>query len=80
MAQKRKRKEKDDWVQVQVARLEAQLEERRVELQQRLCQGNDESDRFGQTVADMLRRVPEDHRAQAMFDVSKILFEWQQKK
>ncbi|KTG41953.1 hypothetical protein cypCar_00043415 [Cyprinus carpio] len=67
MAQKRKRKEKDDWVQVQVARLEAQLEERRVELQQRLCQGNDESDRFGQTVADMLRRVPEDHRAQAMF-------------
>ncbi|XP_042607267.1 uncharacterized protein LOC122142017 [Cyprinus carpio] len=64
---KRKRKEIDDWVQVQVARLEAQLEERRVELQQRLCQGNDESDRFGQTVADMLRRVPEDHRAQAMF-------------
>ncbi|CAM4596822.1 unnamed protein product [Leuciscus chuanchicus] len=80
MAQKRKRKEQDDWVQMQVARLEAQLEERRVELQQRLSHGNDESDRFGHTVADMLRRVPEEHRAQAMFDVSKVLFEWQQKK
>ncbi|XP_059398601.1 uncharacterized protein LOC132130803 [Carassius carassius] len=80
MAQKRKRKEQEDWVQMQVARLEAQLEERRVELQQRLSHGNDESDRFGHTVADMLRRVPEEHRAQAMFDVSKVLFEWQQKK
>ncbi|XP_039511950.1 transcription factor Adf-1-like [Pimephales promelas] len=80
MAQKRKRTEQDDWIQMQVARLEAQLEERRVELQQRLSQENDESDRFGNTVADMLRRVPEEHRAHAMFDVSKVLFEWQQKK
>lgn len=75
MAQKRKRKEQDDWIKMQVTRLEAQLEERRVELQQRLSQGQDESDRFGQTVVDMLRRVSEEHRAQAMFAVSKLLFE-----
>nr|XP_055059300.1 transcription factor Adf-1-like [Misgurnus anguillicaudatus] len=80
LAQKRKRKEEDDWIQTQVARLEAQLEERRLEMQQRLSQVNDESDRFGHTVADMLRRVPEEHRAHAMFEVSKILFEWQLKK
>ncbi|XP_057188519.1 probable serine/threonine-protein kinase samkC [Triplophysa rosa] len=77
--QKRNRKDKDDWMQVQVARLESQLEERRTELQQRLSQNSDESSRFGNTVADMLRRVPEEHRSQAMFDVYKLLFECQQK-
>ncbi len=64
----------------QFAHLEAQLEERRVELQQRLSQGTDESDRFGDTVADMLRRVSEENWSQAMFDVYKVLFDWQQRK
>ncbi|KAG5269777.1 hypothetical protein AALO_G00206000 [Alosa alosa] len=75
MVQKRKRKELDDrGIQRQVA----QLEERRMELQQKLIQDNDEPSRFGQSVADMLRRIPEEHRAQAMFDVHKLLFERQQ--
>lgn len=49
-----------------------------MELQQKLIQENDEASRFGQSVADMLRRIPEEHRAQAMFDVHKLLFERQQ--
>ncbi|XP_072108227.1 uncharacterized protein [Mobula birostris] len=73
--QKRKRKG-HDWFQKQVA----QLDERTVELQHRLLQENDEFSRFGQTVADMLRRLPEEHRPQAMFDVHKLLFERQQQK
>lgn len=53
----------------QFAHLEAELEEWWVELQQRLSEGTDESDWFGNTVADMLRRVSEENRAQAMFDI-----------
>ncbi len=62
MAQKSKRKGKDEWMEKLFAHLEAQLEEWRVEveLQQRLCQGTDESDWFGHTEADMLRRVSEE--------------------
>ncbi|XP_072095034.1 uncharacterized protein [Mobula birostris] len=62
MAQKKKRKEHDRF-QKQVA----QLDERRVELH--LLQENDKLSMFGQIVADMLRRLPEEHRPQAMFDV-----------
>ncbi|XP_072920592.1 uncharacterized protein [Hemitrygon akajei] len=76
IAQKRKRKQHDVWFEKQVA----QWDERRVELQRRLLQENDELSRFGQTVADMLRRLPEKHRPQAMFDVHKLLFERQQQK
>lgn len=56
----------------------AQLEKRKVQLEQELFSSDQESVRFGQTVADMLRRVPEEHRPQAMFDVYKLLFERQQ--
>ncbi len=61
----------------QFAHLEAELEEWWVELQQRLSEGTDESDWFGHTVADMLRRVSEENRAQAMFDIYKVLFDCQ---
>ena len=76
MTPKMKRKEQDDCLQKQVAK----LEERRVELQQQRQDSgcSDELSRFGQTVTDMLRRLPEEHRPQAMFDVYKLLFERQQ--
>ncbi|KAJ8014371.1 hypothetical protein DPEC_G00039530 [Dallia pectoralis] len=52
----------------------AQLEERRIDLQQKLVQDtSDEFSRFGQTVADLLRRVPEGRRADVMFTVHKTL-------
>lgn len=73
-AQKRKQRDEDDWLQKQIA----QLEKRKVELVQKLLINDEEPTRFGQTVADMLRRVPEEHRPQAMFDVYKLLFERQQ--
>ncbi|KAL2095929.1 hypothetical protein ACEWY4_008077 [Coilia grayii] len=75
-AQKRKRQELEDRLQQQVAR----LEERRAQLQQQrtTLRDNDELSRFGQTVADMLRRLPEEFRPEAMFDVHKLLFEKQQ--
>lgn len=53
----------------------AQLEERRLELQQKLAQDSDECSRFGQTVADMLRRVPEKKRADVMFTVYSTLYD-----
>ncbi|XP_072897361.1 tetratricopeptide repeat protein 14 isoform X3 [Hemitrygon akajei] len=74
MAQKKKRKE--DLFLKQVA----QLDERRMEMQPRLLQENDELSRFGQTVADMLRRLSEEHKPQAVFDVHKLLLERQQQK
>lgn len=69
-AQKRKRQELEDRLQQQVAR----LEERRAQLQQQrtTLRDNDELSRFGQTVADMLRRLPEEFRPEAMFDVHKL--------
>lgn len=73
-AAKRKRWGSDDGVQNQIS----QLEKRKVLLEQNLFTSDEESTRFGQTVADMLRRVPEEHRPQAMFDVYKLLFERQQ--
>lgn len=52
----------------------ARLDERRVELQQRLVQEYDECSRFAQTVADMLRRVPEGKRADIMYEVYTKLY------
>ncbi|KAM9425016.1 uncharacterized protein KZ484_006475 isoform 1-T3 [Pholidichthys leucotaenia] len=76
VTKKRRRKTEDDWVMRQVA----ELEERRLELQQKLQRDKDNDDddecsRFGRTVADMLRRLPEQKRAQAMFDVHRVIFE-----
>lgn len=56
----------------------AQLEKRKVQVEQGIFSSDQELARFGQTVADMLRRVPEEHRPQAMFDVYKLLFERQE--
>ncbi|KAJ8014484.1 hypothetical protein DPEC_G00040710 [Dallia pectoralis] len=56
---KRKRNQ-DDWLIKQIT----QLEERRMVLREKLVQDtSDEFSRFGQTVADLLRRVPEGRRA-----------------
>lgn len=76
VAQKRKRKEPDDCFQKHLSL----LEERRVDLHHKMLENShsDECSRFGQTVADMLRKLPEQHKAQAMFDVYKLLFERQQ--
>lgn len=52
----------------------------KLQLQNRLLQENDELSRFGQTVADMLQRLLEDHRPQEMFNIHKLLFERQQQK
>lgn len=80
-AAKRKRWTSMDPEQNQMAQLEkmkVQLEKRKVQQEWELLANDQESVRFGQTVADMLRRLPEEHRPQAMFDVYKLLFERQQ--
>lgn len=46
----------------------AQLEERRLEIQKQLT-GADEYTHFGQTVLDMLRRMPDDLRPQVMWKI-----------
>lgn len=73
-AAKRKRWTTKDPEQNQVA----QLEKMKVQQDWEFFSKDQESTRFGQTVADMLRRLPEEHRPQAMFDVYKLLFERQQ--
>ncbi|CAK6980959.1 hypothetical protein EYF80_034348 [Scomber scombrus] len=72
---KRKRKrDQDDWFVEQLVN----LEERRVEAEQMLLQGDDECSRFGQTVADMLRRLPEDSVSEVMFEVYNLIHESRQ--
>lgn len=73
---KRKRDQQDEFV-----KQLANLEERRMELQQqiqKIQQGTDECSRFGQTVADLLRRVPEDLRPDIMFKVYALIHESRQ--
>lgn len=70
---KRKRDQQDEFV-----KQLANLEERRMELQQKIQQGTDECSRFGQTVADLLRRVPEDLRPDLMFKVYALIHESRQ--
>ncbi|KAL1004920.1 hypothetical protein UPYG_G00052220 [Umbra pygmaea] len=62
----------DEWLVKQMA----QLYECRTDLQKKLLQDSgDECSRFGQTVADLLRRVPEGLRSDVMFNVHRILYE-----
>ncbi|CAN9503337.1 unnamed protein product [Ophioblennius macclurei] len=70
-SRKRKRMDEDDMLRRQMT----QLEERRLELQQKLMPESDECSRFGQTVGDMLRRVPEGKRADVMYTVFTTLYE-----
>lgn len=70
-ARKRKRNDEDDVLSRQMT----QLEERRLEFQQKLVPESDECSRFGQTVGDMLRRVPEGKRADVMYTVFTTLYE-----
>ncbi|XP_051527624.1 uncharacterized protein LOC127425548 [Myxocyprinus asiaticus] len=72
--QKRKRRGQDKRLSEQLILLEARC----LKSQQKLLKDGDEYTRFGETVADLLRRLPEQHRSQAMFDVHKLLFERQQ--
>ncbi|CAK6970437.1 uncharacterized protein LOC117534630 isoform X4 [Scomber scombrus] len=61
----RKRDQDHNWI---LKRVE-NIDERRLEVQQRLLQGGDEYSRFGQTVADMIKRLPEDRRSDVMCEV-----------
>ncbi|XP_062296542.1 uncharacterized protein LOC134001023 [Scomber scombrus] len=84
VSRKRKRDQDD---QDRFVKQMANLEERLVEVQQRLLQGDqqrllqgaqqggDECSRFGQTLADMLRRVPEDSRPEVMCEVYNLVHE-----
>ncbi|XP_051782858.1 transcription factor Adf-1-like isoform X2 [Erpetoichthys calabaricus] len=56
-----------------------ELKKRRLELERRLCDGNDELTRFALSMADMLRRLPEQERPHAMFEIHKLLYEKQQR-
>ncbi|KAJ0065341.1 hypothetical protein NL108_007073 [Boleophthalmus pectinirostris] len=69
---KRKRMDLSD---VPVRKHLDRLNERRQELQQRLANDSDECSRFGATVADMMRRVPEARRADLMFEILTKLHE-----
>ncbi|XP_062273625.1 transcription factor Adf-1-like [Scomber scombrus] len=65
VSRKRKRDQDHNWI---LKRVE-NIDERRLEVQQRLLQGGDEYSRFGQTVADMIKRLPEDRRSDVMCEV-----------
>ncbi|XP_039616255.1 transcription factor Adf-1-like isoform X1 [Polypterus senegalus] len=52
-----------------------ELKKRRLELERRFCDGNDELTRFALSMADMLRRLPEQERPHAMFEIHKLLYE-----
>ncbi|XP_031150952.1 olfactory receptor 1019-like [Sander lucioperca] len=68
---KRKRNP-DDWLVKQMA----QLDERRMDLQEKLVQDTgDECSRFAQAPADLLRKVPEGRRSDVMFNVYKMLYD-----
>ncbi|XP_078102784.1 uncharacterized protein LOC144515638 [Sander vitreus] len=71
---KRKRNP-DDWLVKQMA----QLDERRMDLQEKLLQDTgDECSRFAQTAADLLRSVPEGRRSDVMFNMYKMLYDSRQ--
>ncbi|TNN48416.1 hypothetical protein EYF80_041402 [Liparis tanakae] len=67
---KRKRDHQDDMLLKDITN----LGEGRIALQQKLLEA-DEYSRFGQTVADMLRRVPEDKRPDVMYKVYGLIHE-----
>lgn len=48
---------------------------RQLQVEQKLAQKNDECSRFGQMVADMLRRVPENKMADVMYTIFTTLYE-----
>ncbi|XP_039631353.1 transcription factor Adf-1-like [Polypterus senegalus] len=54
-----------------------ELEKRRLELEKRLFEENDDLTRFALSMADMLRRLPEQDRPHAMFEIHKLLYEKQ---
>nr|XP_033485995.1 glycoprotein gp100-like [Epinephelus lanceolatus] len=70
MGQKRKRRDQDELFMKQLA----EFHDKRLELHQRLAQDTrDECSRFGEMVADFLRRVPDEKRPDAMFKVFQLL-------
>lgn len=71
---KRRKKERDEWVVGQIN----QLEERRLELT-RTVPEFDEYTRFGLTLADMLRKVPEDRRDDLMFKLYSTVYKYRRK-
>ncbi|TNM89189.1 hypothetical protein fugu_005444 [Takifugu bimaculatus] len=71
---KRRKKERDEWVVGQIN----QLEEHRLELT-RTVPEFDEYTRFGLTLADMLRKVPEDKRDDLMFKLYSTVYKYRRK-
>ncbi|CAK6979878.1 transcription factor Adf-1-like [Scomber scombrus] len=69
VSRKRKRDQDHNWI---LKRVE-NIDERRPEVQQRLLQGGDEYSRFGQTVADMIKRLPGDSRSDVMCEVYNLI-------
>ncbi|XP_049918400.1 reticulon-4-like [Epinephelus moara] len=70
MGQNRKRRDQDELFMKQLA----EFHDKRLELHQRLAQDTrDECSRFGETVADFLRRVPDEKRPDATFTVLQLL-------
>ncbi|XP_057708856.1 uncharacterized protein LOC130927215 isoform X2 [Corythoichthys intestinalis] len=61
----------DEWILNKIA----SLEQRRLELQKKIQHETDECSRFAQTVADLLRRVPEDRRPDIMYKVIGVILE-----
>ncbi|XP_029372282.1 uncharacterized protein LOC115052351 [Echeneis naucrates] len=70
IGQKRKRSDQDELYMNQLA----ELQDKRLELHQRLAQDTrDECSRFGETAADFLRRVPNEKRPDVMLKVLQLL-------
>lgn len=67
---KRRKKERDEWVVGQINQLE--------ELK-RTVPEFDEYTRFGLTLADMLRKVPEDRRDDLMFKLYSTVYKYRRK-
>ncbi|CAK6982088.1 uncharacterized protein LOC115052351 [Scomber scombrus] len=51
------------------------INEQRMELQQKIAQDNDKCARFGHTVSDFLRRVPDKKRPDVMIKVIQLIAE-----
>lgn len=68
MGQKGRRRDHDQWL-----RKLSEISDQQPELQNRLAEDtDDECSRFGQTVADLMRRVPSERRFDAMLKVIQV--------
>ncbi|KAM4569685.1 uncharacterized protein PAE49_009053 [Odontesthes bonariensis] len=71
---KKRQREIDDSFAKTMERLEERLEERKLAIEKRLQDTGDEYSRFGQTVADLLRKVPLEKRDSLMYKVYGMIY------